>query len=44
MKDEQILLKILNKLHNAAIDENQNIDTNKLLIEIQNNPELDLSK
>ena len=43
IKDEQILLKILNQLYNGCSDENQNIDTNKFLNEILDNPEYDLS-
>lgn len=43
MKDDQILLKILNQLHNGCSDENQNVDTNKFLNQILDKPEYDLS-
>ncbi|CAG2111951.1 unnamed protein product, partial [Medioppia subpectinata] len=44
MKDNQILLKILNEVYKGCIDENQNIDTNRLLVDIQAKPEYDLSR
>ena len=43
IKDDQILLKILNELYKGSLDENQNIDTNKMLTEFQTKPEYDLS-
>ncbi|CAG2109741.1 unnamed protein product [Medioppia subpectinata] len=44
MKENQILLKILNEVYKGCIDENQNIDTNRLLVDIQAKPEYDLSR
>ncbi|CAG2105619.1 unnamed protein product, partial [Medioppia subpectinata] len=43
MKDNYILLKILNQVYKESLDENQNINTNKVITDLQNNREYDLS-
>ena len=43
IKDNQVLLNILNELYKSCLDENQNINTNQFLTEILNKPEYDMS-
>ena len=47
IKDNEVLLKILEKLHNTVKDENRNFDKNtinRLLTDLQTKPEYDMSK
>ena len=44
IKEDQILLKILNELNRNCLDENQNIETNEFLTDLLNKEEYDISR